>query len=84
MGACSITAFRRSLRAFAACLVTIALLAAAASAAAAAFLFGMLLYRIGGLLFHLSIAATRILASVVLPALILTRALPGALRLARG
>lgn len=83
MSTSPIAAFRGPLRAVTAGLVTVSFLGAAASVAASTFLLGLLLYRVGGLLFHLSIAAARILVSVILPALILARALPGAIRIAR-
>lgn len=80
VGASSIAGLSRPLRALAAFLVTAALLGAAATVAASAFLFGFLLYRVGGLMFHTSVAAVRILGSFVVVTLILTRALLGAVR----
>jgi len=81
MGASSITAFWRPLRALAAFLVAAALLGAAAAVAASACLLWLLLYRAGGLAFHLSVAAARVLGSIVLATLILASALRAALRI---
>jgi len=75
-----IAALLKVLWASAAFLFTASLVGIAAAVAASAVLLGFVVHRLAGLIFHLSLAAIKILGSVGLGTLILTSAFLGAVR----
>lgn len=79
----SLPALLGPIRALAAFLATATILGAAAVFAASAFLLGVLVYKTGGLMFHLALAGVKLLGAIALTIAILSTALCGIPRATR-